>query len=191
VNGDGGALIFGVPDSRAPFILQEVQAVAARLPKSELFLGANASEKTLREKGALGRFLHIASHGFFRGDNPMFSGIRLGDSHLTLYDLYRLKLPAELVTLSACVSGLNVIASGDEVLGLARGLFSAGARSLLVSLWDVPDESTAEFMKVFYDHYLPASNKAEALRDAVKAVRERYPHPVHWAPFTLQGKVFV
>lgn len=189
-NTDGPALILGVPDPRAPFILQEVQSVAAQLPKPEVFLGSSADESVLREKGQRSRFVHIASHGFFRGDNPMFSGIRLGTSYLTLYDLYHIKLPAELITLSACVSGLNVIAAGDEVLGLARGLFSAGAASLMAALWDVPDESTAEFMKAFYERYLQSSNKAAALRDAVHVVRERYPHPVHWAPFVLLGKAF-
>jgi CHAT domain-containing protein len=187
---EGPALILGVPDPRAPFILQEVQSVASKLPRPDLLLGSDADETTLREKGQRSRFVHIASHGFFRGDNPMFSGIRLGRSYLTLYDLYQLKLPAELVTLSACVSGLNVIATGDEVLGLARGLFSAGAASLLVALWDVPDQSTSEFMNAFYDRYLRAGNKASALRDALLEVRERYPHPVHWAPFVMLGRAF-
>ncbi len=186
----GSALIMGIPDQRAPAILQEVQSVAAKLPKADLFLGANADANLLRERGTRSRFIHIASHGFLRADNPMFSGIRLGSSFLTLYDLYHLRLPAELVTLSACVSGLNVIAAGDEVLGLARGLFSAGAASLLLALWDVPDESTAEFMKIFYDSYLrPGMGKAAAFGEALRAVRDRYPHPVHWAPFLLLGKV--
>src|SRR6266568_3624080 len=186
----GPSLILGVPEPQTPFILQEVQSVAARLPRPELYLGPEATDAILRTKGAGSRFVPIASHGFFRSDNPMFSGIRLGGSYLTLYDLYNLKLPAELVTLSACVTGLNVIAAGDELLGLARGLFCAGAASLLVALWEVPDESTAEFMKAFYDRLLSATNRAAALRDAIREVRERYPHPLHWAPFVLSGKVF-
>jgi CHAT domain-containing protein len=165
--------------------------VAARLPGAELYIGAEATEQVLREKGGAGRrFLHIAAHGFFRPDNPMFSGIRLGDSYLTLYDLYNLKLPVELVTLSACVTGLNVIAAGDELLGLARGLFRAGAASLLLTLWEVPDQSTAEFMTSFYDRVVEAPNRAAALREAVLELRERYPHPLHWAPFVLMGKAF-
>jgi len=187
---EGSALILGIPDPRAPFILDEVQSVRDRLPKPELYLGNDADEATLRARGPQSRFVHIASHGFFRGDNPMFSAVRLGGSHLTLYDLYQLKLPAELVALSACVTGLNVIAAGDEVLGLARGLFTAGAASLLVALWEVPDQSTAEFMRAFYDRFLTAQNKAEALRDAIHEVRQRYPHPVHWAPFVLLGRTF-
>ena len=125
--------------------------MAACLPAAELHLGAEASAAVLRDKGEGKRFVHMAAHGFFRPDNPMFSGIRLGGgSYLTLYDLYNLKLPAELVALSACVSGVSVIAAGDELLGLARGLFRAGAASLLLALWEVPDQSTADFMKVFY-----------------------------------------
>src|SRR5437773_6775462 len=150
-NTSGPSLILGVPEPQTPFILQEVQSVAARLPRPELYLGPEATGAILRTKGEGSRFVHIASHGFFRSDNPMFSGIRLGGSYLTLYDLYNLKLPAELVSLSACVTGLNVIAAGDELLGLARGLFCAGAASLLVALWEVPDESTADFMQAFYD----------------------------------------
>ena len=102
------------------------------------------------ELGSTSRIIHIATHGYFREDNPLFSGIRLGDSYLTLYDLYSLRLPAELVTVSGCGTGLNVVTAGDELGGLIRGLFSAGARSLLVTLWDVHDRSTAEFVKSFY-----------------------------------------
>ncbi|HEV7500855.1 MAG TPA: CHAT domain-containing protein, partial [Vicinamibacteria bacterium] len=186
---DGSSLVLGVPDPQTPSILDEVRAVAALLPDAELHVGPEASVSVLRERGAHRRFVHIAAHGFFRPDNPMFSGIRLGGSYLTLYDLYSLKLSADLVTLSACVSGVNVIAAGDEVLGLARGLFRAGAASLLLTLWEVPDQSTAEFMKAFYARVLAAPNRATALREAMIEVRERYPHPIHWAPFLLMGKV--
>jgi CHAT domain-containing protein len=187
-NASASSLVLGVPDPHAPFILDEVHAVAARLPHPELYVGGAASESVLREKGETRQFVHIAAHGFFRPDNPMFSGIRLGGSYLTLYDLYNLKLPAELVALSACVTGLNVIAAGDELLGLSRGLFRAGAASLLLSLWEVPDQSTAEFMKAFYDRFPVAGSRADAVRKAILEIRERHPHPLHWAPFVLMGK---
>src|SRR5262249_28186722 len=186
---DGSSLVLGVPEVHTPFIVEEVRAVAARVPRPGLFVGAEATEAVLREKGARARFIHVAAHGFFRPDNPMFSGIRLGGSYLTLYDLYGLRLSAELVALSACVTGLNVVAAGDELLGLARGLFRAGAASLLLTLWEVPDQSAAEFMKLFYDRALAAPNRAAALREAVREVRERFPHPLDWAPFVLTGKV--
>jgi len=184
----GGSLVLGVPDPETPFIAEEVRSVAARLPDAELYVGAAASEAVLRERGDGRRYVHVAAHGFFRPDNPMFSGIRLGGSYLTLYDLYNLKLPAEMVALSACVTGLSVIAAGDELLGLARGLFRAGAASLLLTLWEVPDQSTADFMQAFYDRVAAKENRAAALREAVLEVRRRYPHPLHWAPFVLVGK---
>ena len=80
----------------------------------------------------------------------MFSGIRLGDTYLNVYDLYRLRLRADLVTLSGCATGANVAAAGDELLGITRGLFCAGAHTLLLSLWNVHDESTAALMTRLY-----------------------------------------
>lgn len=120
----------------------------------------------------------------------MFSGIRLGSSYLNLYDLYQLKLDAELVTLSGCATGLNVVAAGDELLGLIRGLLCAGAQSLLLSLWDVHDQTTTEIMTSFYRRATTAPNKALALQGAMQELRERYPHPYYWAPFTLIGGTF-
>jgi len=187
---DGSSLVLGVPETHTPFILDEVRAVAERLPRAQLLVGTEATGAALRERGERARFLHVAAHGFFRPDNPMFSGIRLSGSYLTLYDLYSLKLSAELVVLSACVTGLNVVAAGDELLGLARGLFRAGAASLLLTLWEVPDQSAADFMKSFYDRVLGAPNRATALREAILDVRERFPHPLDWAPFVLMGKAF-
>jgi CHAT domain-containing protein len=187
-HGVGSSLILGVDDAKTPFIRQEAQAVANAVPEPELLLGCDATERALREKGRRSRLIHIASHGYFRKDSPMFSAIRLADSYLTLYDLYHMNLPAELLTLSGCVTGLNVIAGGDELLGLARGLLYAGARSLLLSLWDVNDQTTAEFMKSFYGHLPNQRTKAEALQHAMTELRTRYPHPYHWAPFKLVGK---
>jgi CHAT domain-containing protein len=185
-----GSLILGVPDPQTPHILKEVQSVAAILREPELFLGASASLATLQERGPRSRIVHIATHGYFRQDNPMFSGIRLGDSYLNLYDLYQLRLPVELVTLSGCATGLNVVTAGDELLGLVRGLLSAGAQTLLLTLWDVHDRSTAEFMKLFYRRFRRHGHKALALQGAMLELRERCPHPYYWAPFILVGKAF-
>ena len=145
--------MLGIPDARAPLILEEVRAVAEIVPDAELFVGAQANEQVLRDKGSQSRLIHIATHGKFRQDNPMFSGIRLGDAYLNLYDLYQLKLNAELVTLSGCATGMNVVTPGDELLGLIRGLLYAGAHSLLLTLWDVHDQSTSDFMARFYRRF--------------------------------------
>jgi tetratricopeptide (TPR) repeat protein len=183
-----GALVLGVPDPSAPYILDEVEAVASVLSNAEVFTGAEATLEVLREKGAHCRFVHIATHGWFRRDNPMFSSISLGNSRLSLFDLYQLDLPSELVTLSGCGTGLNVVVGGDELLGLVRGLLYAGAKGVLVTLWDVNDQSTAEFMKLFYEHLKTNPNKAQAVRYATSEIRKKYAHPFYWAPFVLVGK---
>jgi CHAT domain-containing protein/Tfp pilus assembly protein PilF len=183
------SLVMGIPDERAPHILNEVQAVATILPHPELFLGAQATSQILREHGSASSLLHIATHGTYRQDNPMFSGIRLGDGYLNLYDLYQIRLPAKLVTLSGCATGMNFVSAGDELLGLQRGLFCAGATSLLLSLWDVHDESTSALMKEFYKNYIQTGDMAGALQSAMKHLRQKNPHPYFWAPFVLVGKL--
>src|SRR5579864_1888408 len=183
------SLVMGIPDERAPEILAEVQSLAALLPHTDLFLGAQATTDVLKSKGSQSALLHIATHGTYRQDNPMFSGIRLGDGYLNLYDLYQMRLSARHVTLSGCATGMNVVASGDELLGLQRGLFCAGAASLLLSLWDVHDRTTAELMQVFYKGYIETGNMAASLQSAMKQLREENPHPYFWAPFVLVGQV--
>jgi CHAT domain-containing protein len=184
----GDSLVLGIPDPQAPYILEEANSVVAVLPNPRLFLGEVATEEVLKKHAINSRYVHIATHGLFRQDNPMFSSIRLGQSELNLFDIYDLQLSAELVTLSGCGTGLNVVVGGDELLGLVRGLLYAGAQSVVVTLWDVNDESTAEFMKVFYQNLWSAPNKAVALRQAMAALRESHSHPYHWAPFLLIGK---
>lgn len=183
------SLVMGIPDERAPHILNEAQTVAPLLPHSELFLGSQATSQILRERGAASSLLHIATHGTYRQDNPMFSGIQLGDGYLNLYDLYQIRLPAKLVTLSGCATGMNFVSAGDELLGLQRGLFCAGATSLLLSLWDVHDESTSHLMRTFYTNYIGTGDMAGALQSAMKQLRQQNPHPYFWAPFVLIGKL--
>ena len=187
-NHTGPSLILGVEDVKTPFIRREVEAVAAVAPGAKILFGQAATETALREKGPGSGIIHIATHGYFREDSPMFSAIRLADSYLNLHDLYHMDLTADLLTLSGCVTGLSVIAEGDELIGLARGLLYAGARSLLLSLWDVDDSSTADLMKSFYAHLFQGQGKAEALRGAMLDLRTQYPHPYYWAPFRLIGR---
>ena len=186
---DGGSLVLGVPDAQAPLIAGEAEAVHRSLPNSELFLGEAASRQLFFHKAPSSRVIHVATHGSFRQDNPMFSGIRLADGYLHLWEVYQMKLSAELLALSGCATGLNLVGSGDELLGLIRGALSAGARSLLLTLWDVNDRSTTRFITSFYQHLRDSSSKAEAMVEAAKDVRSEFPHPYFWAPFILVGKV--
>jgi tetratricopeptide (TPR) repeat protein len=181
------SLVLAVADERAPLILEEARAVADALPDVTLLLGEDASEEALRSRGADSRFVHIATHGLFRRDNPMFSAIQLGTFRLSLFDLYSLRLKAEMVVLSGCGTGLNAVLGADELVGLTRGFLYAGAQSVVVSLWDVHDASTALFMRRFYLHLARGTPRARALRRTMTELRRSYPNPYHWAPFVLVG----
>ncbi|HEY1528985.1 MAG TPA: CHAT domain-containing tetratricopeptide repeat protein [Candidatus Angelobacter sp.] len=186
--GAGETLVLAVPDARAPYIEEEGRFVASAMGNARLFMGADATEEQLRIHGPGSRFIHIATHGYFRQDNPMFSSIRLGNSLLSLFDFYQFHFDAELVTLSGCGTGMNVVIGGDELIGLVRGLLYAGAQTLMVSLWEVHDQSTAEFMRDFYEGYRNSANKANALRNAVLKLKRKHRHPYYWAAFALVGK---
>ena len=184
---DGRPLLMGVPDGETPFIREEIEELRSTLTDAHVFVGADAGVDKLREFGAQANLIHIVSHGAFRQDNPMFSSIELGDTRLSLFDIYNLRTSADLVTLSGCGTGRSSIAAGDELIGLVRGFFYAGASSVVVSLWDVNDRSTAEIMAGFYRNLAVGETKAESLRKAMIGVREKYEHPYFWAPFILTG----
>jgi CHAT domain-containing protein len=181
-------LILAVADEMTPHINEEVEALKQLLPKGLFFVGREAREDKLRRYGPTAGKLHIAAHGIFRADNPMFSSLKLGDSWLNLFDIFNLQLGAELTVLSACETGMSAVWEGDELLGLARGFLYAGTPSLVVSLWTVNDRSTAELMRHFYTELQRGASKARALQKAVIAVKAEYPHPYYWAPFMLMGK---
>jgi len=181
-------LVLAVADEMTPYINEEVEALRELLPKGLFFVGSEAREDKLRRYGQTAGKLHIAAHGIFRADNPMFSSIKLGDSWLNLFDIFNLQLGAELTVLSACETGMSTVWEGDELLGLARGFLYAGTPSLVVSLWTVNDRSTAQLMRRFYGGLQAGQSKARALQEAVVAVKADYPHPYYWAPFILMGK---
>jgi CHAT domain-containing protein len=184
----GRDLILAVADELTPHINDEVEALRQLLPNADVFVGAEASEAKLRQYAPTAGKIHIASHGVFRADNPMFSSLRLGDNWLNLFDIFNLKLGAEITTLSACETGMSAVWEGDELLGLARGFLYAGTPSLVVSLWMVNDRSTAQMMRRFYEGLRDGLTKGGSLREAILEVKAAFPHPYYWAPFVLLGK---
>ncbi|MGB7623460.1 MAG: CHAT domain-containing tetratricopeptide repeat protein [Terriglobia bacterium] len=187
-SGKSNSLVMGIPDPKIPYVVDEVRDASALLSNCTLLVGPEATEEKLKTLGGQASILHIASHGLFRNDNPMFSSIYLGSSCLSLFDIYNIELDADLVTLSGCGTGMNRIVSGDELVGLVRGFLYAGTRSLLVSLWNVYDRSTAELMRAFYTHLKHNRNITQSLSCAMREIKEKYPHPYYWAPFILMGK---
>lgn len=182
------ALLLGVSDPQIPQVRTEIDTIARAFSSTVTFVDQNATNKVLSEHASEADVLHLACHAQFRWDNPLFSSLRLGDGWLTVRDASRLDLNCGLVTLSACETGLNSVAPGDELIGLARGFFAAGSPSILMTLWTVDDQATAELMADFYQHLKHAQTPSAALRDAQLNLIERCPHPFFWAPFILVGR---
>jgi CHAT domain-containing protein len=181
-------LLLGVPDAQAPRVRDEVIALEPLFDESLALLGEEATIAALNQRASTADVLHLACHGQFRSDNPLFSSLKLADGWLTVRDAYGLDLHCGLVALSACETGVSAVAPGDEIIGLARGFFSAGAPSLLLTLWTVDDEATADLMALFYQRLLSGDGPAAALRWAQRRMLERKPHPFFWSPFILLGR---
>jgi CHAT domain-containing protein len=186
-NDGGPALLLGVTDPSIPHVIEEVNGISYLLGQVSLYTGAQATLERLQTDAGRSKLIHIASHGLFRADNPLFSALRLADGWLNVNDIYDLKLKARLVTLSGCETGMGLVAEGDELIGLSRAFFYAGAPSLVVSLWAVSDESTALLMKQFYEALQSGYCVAESLRCAQLGLMDRSPHPYYWASFNVTG----
>jgi tetratricopeptide (TPR) repeat protein len=184
------ALVMGYSQGgRLPHVLEEVEAVSNVLPDSASFSEGGATKERLAEFAPVSRLIHLASHGTFRVDNPLFSSLSLADGPLTVLDVYQLNLQAALVTLSACDTGMSQLKGGD-LFGLARGWLYAGVPSLVASLWPVEDTSTAALMEGFYRRLEAGESAAAALRAAqLEMLRgeDGLKHPFYWAPFVLIG----
>ncbi|OIO87625.1 MAG: hypothetical protein AUK03_17685 [Anaerolineae bacterium CG2_30_64_16] len=184
-----------IPLPPLPGAEAEAQAVARLFPtgRCTLLLGPAADRETVERLAAEHSILHLATHGIALADDPLASFLTLAatpedDGRLTARRVMALDLPADLVTLSACQTGLGKL-SGDGVIGLSRAFLVAGARSVLVSLWRIDDQATAALMHSFYQNYLRLGDKALALQRAISILRSDpdFTHPRYWAPFALVG----
>ena len=193
---DGRVVSFGYSHhGLLPKAVEEARAVA-EIMGGRAFVEDEATSERVKAEGTGAQVVHFATHGEFRADNPLFSGLLLADGWLTALDIFNLRLEASLVTLSACDTGQHQIAGGDELLGLTRSFLYAGAASLLLSYWHIPDAIAIAFITDFYRHLAAGERKASALRYAqlslLRQGREEegaahYQHPFIWAPFFLMG----
>lgn len=183
------ALVLGVADEQIPRVREELNALDNVFAGGvKQFSDGAATTEALRKNAFDADVVHLACHAHFRSDNPLFSSLRLGDRWFTARDAYGLKLNCGLVTLSACETGMNVVAPGDELMGLARGFLSAGSPAVMMSLWTVDDEATSELMVGFYNELAKTKSPASALRAAQVRLLEDRPHPFFWSPFVLVGR---
>ena len=166
--------------------------------KPTLCVKSEASETAVKsDQLASYRFLHFATHGIVNEAKPELSRIFLTpdprqDGSLYSGEIYNLKINAELVTLSACETGLGKVEKGEGIIGLSRSLTYAGAKNLVVSLWQVSDASTSELMIDFYKQHLDHSKNnqfGDDLRQAkLSLINGQYRDPYYWAPFILIGQ---
>ena len=182
------ALLIGFADEKIPLVNREIEAIGKIFPKAKVFTDGAANFENYTQNAPDFDILHLACHGQFRAENPLFSSLHLADGFITVKDICSQKLKAELVTLSACETGLNKIFAGDEILGLARGFLSAGVSSLILSLWTVSDEATTELMKDFYAELQRGASVSASLRIAQNNFIKRGAHPYFWSPFALIGR---
>ncbi len=188
---NGRALVIGNPTGDLAYSEKEAIAIGEVLPDADVLLGDEGTETLLKNHAGGYKIIHIASHGLFDPERPLASRIMLypsetDDGQLMTDELFSCRWRASLVTLSACQTGVSKYSSGDELIGLQRGVFFAGTQSLLASSWKVDDKSTSYLMTRFYKH-LAKHTKDMALQKAQKDTIRRYSQPFHWASFQLVG----
>lgn len=166
--------------------------------RGKAFLDVEATEHNVRALAEDCRYVHFATHGWFHEERPLYSGIALappqpgeppdGDHLLQVYEMFSLRLRAELVVCSACETGLGKLQAGEGLVGMSRALFYAGAKCLLVSLWKVDDEATKDFMVCFYRALREGKSTLDALGVARRTLRDDiWDDPYFWAAFIPIG----
>ncbi len=196
-----GTDVAGITWQRLPFTRQEAEAISQLVPvgDSQKVLDFQANYETVTQKDlSQYQIIHFATHGFINTEKPELSAIVLSlldeagnweNGYLRLNDIFNLNLPAELVVLSACQTGLGKEIKGEGLVGLTRGFMYAGAKRVLVSLWNVDDQKTAELMTLFYEKMLKDQlSPVEALRIAQVEMWQKGYSPYYWAPFIFQGE---
>jgi CHAT domain-containing protein/tetratricopeptide (TPR) repeat protein len=189
--------------SRLPFSRVEADEIARLVPKNSLLKAtgfqANRAMATSPELSRY-RIIHFATHGLLNSEHPLLSGLAFSlvdkngapqDGFLRMHEIYNLRLPADLVVLSACQTALGEEIKGEGLVGLTRGFMHAGAQRVVASLWQVDDMATADLMQRFYRGMLKENLRpAAALRAAQIELSKnpRWSSPYYWAGFVMQGE---
>lgn len=182
-----------------PGIKKEVRLIS-RIIKSKVFEEEEATEYNFRKNAEQYDILHLAMHAFINDSVPAFSSLAFTqvetddlqkEGLLNTLDIYNLKLKAKLAVLSACNTGTGQLRKGEGIMSLARGFLYAGCPSIIMSLWEVDDESGTKIMASFYKNLKKGESKDEALRMAkleyLASVNSRKAHPHYWLSFVSIG----
>jgi CHAT domain-containing protein len=194
--------------SSLPYSAKEIEEIAPLFQNPKIYTNREATKQNFIEQSSYYKYIHLSTHGYSDEDNPLYSGIIFAYRNdnkdvdiLYTHEVFNLDLACETLIMSACETGLGQklgLLNGEGVSGLQRAFLFAGAKSLIVSLWSVEDESTSILMKEFYRYYIQdRMNKSDALRAAKLSLMKMgkkignlvlsYSHPFFWAPFVLIG----
>jgi CHAT domain-containing protein len=181
-----------------PAAIQEIEILQEQFPNGDFFFGKAATEALFKEKAANYSVLHLAMHGMVNHQFPLLSCLAFSEDYdttennfLEAHEISNLQLSNDLVVLSACQTGYGEFEQGEGVMSLARSFMYAGTPSLVVSLWEVNDLSTAAIMQLFYKNLAKGMTKDEALRQVklefLKNVDDEIAHPIYWSAFIVLG----
>ena len=191
------ARIAGDDLASLPYTETEVKTVGNVLAgsRNRIYTGSRATEEAFKSEASDFSILHLATHFLTNDQQPLYSGIVLTqeqngqeDGYLQTYEIFNMKLNADLAVLSACNTGLGKLSKGEGLVGISRAFLYAGIPSLVVSLWSVDDKATSIIMGNFYKYVKAGFNKKQALRRAkVDFLKTSHGDPFYWAPFILIG----
>jgi CHAT domain-containing protein len=171
---------------------EEIQNLNSMFSNGLVLLSDNATEKNFKDNASQSSIIHLSTHSFLHKDQPLiiFSQDKneKEDGYLESGEILQLKLNSDLVVLSSCRSGLGAVDEAEGVIGMQKSFFEAGAKSVVVSLWDVNDKYTSLFMQSFYKYLSEGFDKSEALRKAKMNFKKNYSaNPYYWSAFVLAG----
>ncbi|MBV9889106.1 MAG: CHAT domain-containing protein [Acidobacteria bacterium] len=161
--------------------------IAGGLPQAQVV--SNDDILRIIKNNEIGRFVHFATHVESRQDNTLFSTIAAGAAKLSLLDIFTLRLPCSILSLTGTGPGLHTGGDGHEISALGRAFEVAGARSVLMPVWNTDREAEEAFVAQFYAALSIQSDKAVAYQEALRLTRTRFHHPYFWASFVLRGNV--
>ncbi len=174
------------------FSKEEIEGIGNILKNTEVFLSEKATESNFKKYAPESSIIHLSTHSFLYNNQPLIvfsnNGNTPNDGLLERGEIAQLNLNADMVVLSSCKSGLGELDKSEGVLGMQKSFIDAGAKSVVVSLWDVNDKYTSILMKYFYKFLSDGNNKSKALRLAkVQFIKNQSPNPYYWAAFVLTG----
>lgn len=188
---NGGHLLSALPNSK-----REIESIAAYFPEKS-FSGSMATLENFRSYASAYSMIHLATHALVNNAVPEYSFLAFApqrdrENLLYIRDLYDMKIPADLVTLSACETGVGKLQDGEGMISLSHAFFYSGAKSLINTLWNINDNSATAIMEDFYKNLSKGRSKDEALRNAklgfiTRHKEDKLSHPYYWSAFVVSG----